>query len=118
MRYASFDGQGTPCAAGSVCTPVVQPIGNNDMTIYKAAVVPRFEIGDVRLFGRLGYYRANIDANIAPPDSDFDEDGVLVGLGVRWYFSEPWSVSVEASRFDDNVRQIAVGFGWGLRLFE
>jgi hypothetical protein len=33
---------------------------------------------------------------------------------MRWYFSEPWSLSLEASRFDDNVSQITFGVGWGL----
>jgi hypothetical protein len=37
-------------------------------------------------------------------------------VGARWYFREPWSVSLEGSRLDDNIYQIAVGAGWGLRL--
>lgn len=41
-----------------------------------------------------------------------------MSAGIRavasWYVSEPWSVSLEASRFDDHVYQIGVGFGWGI----
>lgn len=118
-RYGSFDGRGTPCAAGQVCAQVVQPIDGNDMTLYKAAFVPRFETGAVRLFARVGYYRANIDANIDFEGAgDLHEDGLLLGAGLRWYFEEPWSVSLEATRFDDNVRELAVGFGWGVPPFE
>jgi hypothetical protein len=117
-RYGSFDGRGTPCVEGDVCILVIRPVSGNDLTVYKAALVPHFEIGDVQLFGRVGYYRANIDANIGLQGSDFDEDGLLAGVGLRWHFADPWSVSLEASRFDDNVRQLAVGFGWGLRPFD
>jgi hypothetical protein len=34
-------------------------------------------------------------------------------VGVRWYFSTPWSVALEAERFDDNVSQLSIGVGWG-----
>ena len=115
-RYDSFDGTGTPCVEGEVCTLVVRPIEGNDMTLYHAALVPRIAAGDARFFARVGYYRANIDTNIGLPGaSDFHEDGLMLGVGARWYFEDPWSVSLEATRFDDNVRQISVGFGWGLR---
>jgi hypothetical protein len=46
---------------------------------------------------------------------DFHEDGLLLGVGARWYFADPWSISLDATRYDDNIRQLAVGFGWGLR---
>ena len=118
-RYGSFDGSGAPCVAGDVCTLVVRPIGGNDMTLYHAALVPRITAGDARFFARVGYYRANIDANIDLPGAgDFHEDGLMLGVGVRWYFQDPWSISLEATRFDDNIRQVAVGFGWGLRRLE
>jgi hypothetical protein len=115
-RYGSFDGNGSPCAVGEVCTLILQPIGGNDMTIYNAALVPRITAGNARFFARVGYYRANIDANVDLPGAgDFHEDGLMLGVGARWYFADPWSISLEATRFDDNVRQLAVGFGWGLR---
>jgi hypothetical protein len=115
MRY-SFDGSGAPCATGSICTLPIRSIDGNDMTIYNASLVPRFTIGDVRLFARIGYYTADIDGNIDLPGADFDEDGIVAGVGIRWYYDRRWTVSLEATRFDDNVRQVAVGFGWGLRL--
>jgi hypothetical protein len=115
-RYGSFDGSGSPCAAGDVCTLVIRPIEGNDVTLYNAALVPRFTAGDARFFARVGYYRANVDTDIGIPGADdFHEDGLLLGAGVRWYFEDPWSISLEATRFDDNIRQIAVGVGWGLR---
>ena len=115
-RYASVVGTGTPCAAGNACAPVAQPIDGNDLTLYHAALVPRITAGDARFFARVGYYRANIDANVGLPGAnDLHEDGLMLGVGARWYFSDPWSVSLEATRFDDNLRQISVGFGWGLR---
>lgn len=115
-RYGSFDGTGTPCAAGDVCTLVVRAIDGNDITLYNAAFVPRISAGDARFFARVGYYRANIDTNIGLPGADdFHEDGLMLGVGARWYFEDPWSVSLELTRFDDNIRQLAVGFGWGLR---
>jgi hypothetical protein len=115
-RYGSVDGTGTPCVEGAVCTQVVRPIEGNDMTLYHAALVPRISAGEARFFARVGYYRANIDTNISLPGSgDFHEDGLMLGVGARWYFQDPWSISLEATRFDDNIRQISVGFGWGLR---
>jgi len=115
-RYGSLDGFGTPCVQGSVCPLLVRDIGGNDMTMYNAALVPRIPAGRARFFARVGYYRANIDTNVDLPGAgDFHEDGLMLGVGARWYFSDPWSVSLEATRFDDNLRQIALGFGWGLR---
>src|SRR5882672_2092486 len=110
-EYGSFDGFGTPCADGAVCAPITQQIGGNDQRLYKVALVRRFEIGNVRLFGKAGYYRAKLQTNV--PDGDFDPNGVMLGAGVRWYFKAPWSLSLEAERFDDNVSQLSVGFGWG-----
>lgn len=115
-RYGSFDGNGSPCVAGRTCTLILQSIGGNDMTIYNAAIVPRITAGKTRFFARAGYYRAEIDANIGLPGAgDFRADGLMLGVGARWYFADPWNLSLEATRFDDNVRQLAVGFGWGLR---
>jgi hypothetical protein len=115
-RYASLDGFGTPCVPDTACTLIVREIGGNDMTLYNVALVPRFTAGDTHVFARVGYYRANIDTNVDLPGAgDFHEDGLMLGVGARWYFSDPWSVSLEATRFDDNVRQISLGFGWGLR---
>ena len=114
--YGNFDGRATPCPIGSVCTQVVSDVSGIDVNIFSLSVVPRFEIGDVQAFAKAGYYRANIDTNIGLPNDDFRENGLLIGAGLRWYFDEPWSVSLEATRRDDNLYQITVGFGWGLRL--
>jgi hypothetical protein len=67
------------------------------------------------MFATMGYYQATIDANVAAPDTKSRERGAVLGLGARWYFADPWSVSVQATRFDDNLRQLMVGVGWGLR---
>ena len=112
--YGNFDARGTPCAPGAVCTPIVTDFGGNDITILKAALVPRFRVGQVWLFGTFGYYRATLETNLDLPDSKSRDRGALLGLGARWYFRDPWSVSVQATRFDDNLRQIMVGVGWGI----
>jgi hypothetical protein len=111
--YGSFDGFGTPCPDGQACSQVTQQIDGNNQTLWKLALVRRFEIGNVRLFGKAGYYRAKLKSNVDLPDSDFSPDGVMLGAGVRWYFDAPWSLSLEGERFDDNVSQITLGFGWG-----
>jgi hypothetical protein len=113
--YGSFDAQGTPCASGVACPPLVREITGNDITIYKAAFAPRFSIDKVRLFGTVGYYQARIDANVALPDAVSRDRGVVLGAGARWYFRDPWSISIQATRFDDNLRQLMFGVGWGLR---
>lgn len=113
--YEDFDARGTPCAPDAVCSGAVTEFGGNDVSILKVALVPRFTIGEVRLFGTMGYYQATIDANVAAPDTKSRDSGAALGLGARWYFADPWSVSVQASRFDDNLRQIMFGVGWGLR---
>jgi hypothetical protein len=114
--YGNFDGRATPCPIGSICPQVVSDVSGIDVNILSLSVVPRFEIGDVQAFAKAGYYRAKIDAEIGLPNDDFRENGLLIGAGLRWYFDEPWSVSLEATRHDDNLYQVTVGFGWGLRL--
>ena len=111
--YGNFDGRAAPCAVDTVCAPVVTE-ESVDQTIYEAALVRRFTIRNLRLYGKAGYYRANIDTDIPFDESDFSENGLLLGIGLLWSFDAPWSVSLEATRFDDNVSQVSVGFGWGL----
>jgi len=77
--YGSFDGSGTPCAAGDSCPAVVTDVTGNDITIFKAALAPRFNIGNVRLFGTFGYYQARIDANLALPDATSRDRGAVLG---------------------------------------
>ncbi len=43
------------------------------------------------------------------------DSGAVLGVGARWYFRDPWSVSLQGTRFDDNLRQLMLGVGWGLR---
>jgi hypothetical protein len=109
-EYGSLDGFGSPCIGG-VCSPVTQDINGNDQSLYKLALVRRFDIGDVRLFGKAGYYHATLKPNL--PNADSHPDGFLLGLGIRWYFSGPWSLALEGERFDDNVSQVSLGVGWG-----
>jgi hypothetical protein len=109
--YGSLDGFGTPCFNGTTCSATTQEINGNDQSLYKVALVRRFDVGDWRLFAKAGYYHASLKTNV--PDGDSHPDGVMLGVGVRWYFSSPWSVALEAERFDDNVSQLSVGVGWG-----
>ena len=113
--YDDFDATGTPCADGAQCTLPITRIGGNDITIYKAALAPRFIVGNARLFATFGYYQAKIDTDLGLPETDSRDRGALLGVGARWYFSEPWSISVQATRFDDNLRQVMVGVGWGMK---
>ena len=113
--YGGFDATGTPCAAGTACANEVINITGNEITILKAALAPRFSIGQVRLFGTFGYYQATIETNLEGPDAKSRDRGAVLGAGARWYFREPWSVSLQATRFDDNLRQLMFGVGWGLR---
>lgn len=117
-RYGGFDGRATPCAPGAVCTALVQDVDGNDATALALTLIPHVELGDTELFGKIGYYRLTIDTEIDIPGGKFKERGIVAGIGARWYFREPWSVSLEASRLDDNVYQIELGAGWGLRLGE
>jgi hypothetical protein len=111
--YGNFDGRGAPCEIGTVCTAVVTQ-ETIDETVYEATLVRHFTLDKVRLYGKAGYYRAKVDTNIPFEPSDFTERGLVLGVGARWYFAAPWSLSLEATRFDDNVSQVSVGFGWGL----
>ena len=112
--YGGFDAVGTPCAAGQSCPAVITDVTGNNITIFKAALAPRFRVGKVRLFGTFGYYQARIDANLALPDATSRDRGAVLGAGARWYFRDPWSISIQGTRFDDNLRQLMVGVGWGL----
>lgn len=115
-RYGGLDGQGAPCAPGSTCPAFLVDVDGNDLTIYKISIIPRYRFGAVTVFGEAGYYHARIDTDVALPDSDFRDNGLLLGAGVRWYFRGPWSMSLKAERFDDNLYQVTFGMGWGLRL--
>jgi outer membrane protein with beta-barrel domain len=113
-KYSSLEGRATPCAPGAVCPNVVVPTGSNDVFAYSIALIPHIELDNVVLFAEFGYYHADIDTEIGIPGDDFTEDGVIAGVGARWYFKHPWSVSLETSRLDDNIYQVAFGVGWGV----
>ncbi len=114
-RYGEFDGRATPCPEGAVCPLILREIDGNDAWLYRVALVPRFAVGPVRLYGKAGYYRARIDTDIDLPDNDFRDDGLMLGAGVRLYYRDPWHLSLEATRYDDNFTQLVIGFGWGAR---
>ena len=65
------------------------------------------------VFATFGYYRATIDTNLALPEAKSHDSGAVLGAGARWYFADPWSVSLQAVRFDDNLRQLTVGVRLG-----
>ena len=111
--YGAFDGNATPCATGTVCTPTRVEVPNNDQRVYKVSLVRRFDIAKLGFYGKAGYYRAKVSTNIDLPDANLDIDGLLLAAGIRWNFGDkPWTVGVEVSRYDDNVSQLTVGFGW------
>jgi hypothetical protein len=112
--YEGFDGYATPCVAGTSCPVLIQAVDDNDLSLFHLAFAPHVDLGKMRLFGKFGYYHGRIDTHIGLPDSDFTENGVLLGAGLRWHLREPWSMSLEATRFDDHVHQLTIGFGWGL----
>jgi hypothetical protein len=114
-RYSDFGARGTPCTANTVCSPVVTEVNGNDIRIVKAALSPQFDVGTARLFATFGYYRATIDTNLALANAKARDRGAVLGVGARWYFADPWSVSLQATRFDDNLQQLMLGVGWGLR---
>ena len=115
--YDSFHGQAIPCPVHTSCAPTATPQSVNQR-LYDAFAVRRFTIKDVRLFAKAGYYHAKINTDVPLPDAQFTGSGLALGIGLRWYFTAPWSVSLEATRFDDNVSQIVVGVGWGLGIGE
>jgi len=112
--YEGFDGYATPCIDGTSCPTLIQAVDDNDLRLFHLALAPHVTVGKAILFGKFGYYHGRIDTHIGLPDSDFTENGVVLGAGLRWYLSEPWSFSLEGTRFDDHVYQIGIGFGWNL----
>jgi outer membrane protein with beta-barrel domain len=115
--YDTFDGEAVPCAAGAQCAPIATQQSVNQR-LYDAFAVRRFTIKDVRLFAKAGYYNATIHTDVPLADAHFHESGLALGIGLRWYFTAPWSVSLETTRYDDNLNQIVVGVGWGLGIGE
>lgn len=111
--YGGFDGSASPCLGGQTCTPAIVPADDNDIVTYTLAVVPRMTLTNVELFGKVGYFRADVETDTSLGRFDFKQRGLLLGAGARWYFQEPWSVSIQASRFDDKIYQFTVGAGWG-----
>lgn len=110
--YGDLDGRGTPCPRGDLCTQVVRDIPGNDMRVYEAALVPGLEIGNLRLYGRAGYYRADIDTALPFEGGDFDPSGLLLGGGLRLHFLPTLSAGLEVGRLGDDVSQVALIFGW------
>ena len=110
--YGDVSGRGSPCPAGDICILSIRTIPDNDIRVYRASLLPGFERGDVRLFGRVGYYRADIDTNIAFEGGDFTEEGWTLGAGLRWSFADDWSIAGEASVLGDEMRQIGLSLAW------
>lgn len=112
-RYGDFDGTATPCPVGEPCTQVLQDTSGNDARTFTATLVPQVMLGRADVFTRIGYYRAKIDTEDRFGGAEFTENGLLLGAGARWDFEDrPLNLSVEAARFDDNLYQFTVGFGW------
>jgi hypothetical protein len=113
--YEGFDGRATPCIAGQVCPLLVQNVDDNDLTVYRLALVRRAFIGKAQIYGQAGFYHARLDTRIPLPGDDFTESGLVLAAGLRWQIREPWNVSVEVSRLDNHVSQLTVGMGMGIR---
>jgi hypothetical protein len=113
--YEGFDGRATPCPAGQLCGPIVEAVDDNDLTVYRLALVRRAFIGKAQVYGQAGYYHARLDTRIPLPGDDFTENGLVLAAGIRWQIREPWDVSVEVSRLDNHVAQLTVGMGMGIR---
>lgn len=113
--YNGFDGRATPCPGGEICSQLVQNVDDNNLTVYRLALVRRAFIGKAQIYGQAGYYHARLDTRIPLPDDDFTENGLVLAAGVRWDIREPWSVLVEISRLDNHVSQLGIGMGVGIR---
>ena len=99
-----------------VCAQVSRPISNNDQTVYRAALVRRFMLGIGAVLRQSGLLqRAHRDQH-RPPGRGF-RSGRTVARHRR-LLAAPRSLErlARASRFDDNVSQIGIGFGWGMRV--
>ncbi len=113
--YGNFSGRAAPCPVDGSCPPPTEqvPTRGNGMNMLAVTMAPRLAMANsAEIYGNLGYYQMSIDTSIG---EDFRRRGLLIGAGVRWEFSEPWSVHVEAKRFGDRMYQFAVGFGWHLQ---
>lgn len=63
----------------------------------------------VQLFGRVGYFTAEVEASAGGASADDSEDGVAFGAGVKWYPQDgAWGVRGEYTRveFDDDSADI------------
>ena len=110
--YGDVSGRGSPCPAGDICILSIRTIPDNDIRVYRASLLPGFDRGSLRIFGRVGYYRAEIDTNVVFPGGDFTREGWTLGAGVRWSFADDWSVAGEASVLGDEIRQFGISLAW------
>lgn len=111
-RFDDLDGRATPCPTGQICTLVIRDVPDNEVDTWSASLLPSLRMGDVALFGRAGYYRAEIDTRIPFANNEFTGDGWLLGGGARWRFSDTWSLALEASAYEDRLSQVGVTVGW------
>lgn len=110
--HDGLDGRATPCPADAICPQVIVPVEDNTARVGTVALRSGATLDSVHVYTKLGYFRGKVDTKTGLRGDEFTEDGLLFGLGLSWLVTETWSVGLEASGFDDELRQYALTIGW------
>ena len=85
-----------------------------ELSAFTLAVVGLLPISDsAQLFGKVGFYSGEQEVTVQGFTLDEDEDGAIVGAGVRWGSSEAFTIRGEFEWYDtdlDTLWSVGVGF--------
>lgn len=113
--HDALDGRATPCPADTVCPQVIVSVEDNTARIGTVALRSGATLDSILLYTKLGYFRGEIDTRTRFPADEFTAEGLLFSLGLSWLATDTWSIGVEASGFDDELRQYVLTVGWNGR---
>ena len=92
-----------------------------ETTAWDLSAIGAFPVGPVSIFGRLGLYRAEVEASILGFSADADNTGLTWGLGVQYDVTKNLGIRAEWQQYNDveddvgaeaDVRVLNLGLVW------
>jgi OOP family OmpA-OmpF porin len=85
-----------------------------ELSAFTVSIVGLLPVSDsAQLFGKIGFYSGEQEVTVQGFTLDDDEDGAIIGAGIRWDTSEAFAVRGDFEWYDtdlDTLWSIGVGF--------